>query len=73
MAKFDAVAQFRHFPYNENPTRALNTTALIKCCLQFTLLTLLTGAKNSHMLMMVQGRLMQARFIEIHGVSQKKK
>ena len=25
----------RHFPYNENPTRALNTTSL-KCCLPST-------------------------------------
>ena len=26
---------FHHFPYNENPTRALNTTSL-KCCLLST-------------------------------------
>ena len=35
---------------------------------------LLTGGeKNSHMQMMVQGGLMQARFIEIHQVFAKKK
>ena len=36
-------------------------------------LTLLTGGKNSRMRMKVQGRLMQARFIEIHQVFAKKK
>ena len=28
-------AMFRHFPYNENPTRTLNSTSL-KCCLPST-------------------------------------
>ena len=27
---------FRRFPYNKNPTRALNKTALFKCCLPST-------------------------------------
>ena len=36
-------------------------------------LTLLTDRKNSRMRMKVQGRLMQARFIEIHQVFAKKK
>ena len=60
---------FCNFPYNENLTRALNTTSLNAACHQ---LTLLTGGKNSRMRMEVQGRLMQARFIEIHQVFEKK-
>ena len=32
LAKLVAVASFHHFTYNENPTRALNTTSL-KCCI----------------------------------------
>ena len=60
---------YRHFPYNENPMRALNTTSL-KCCLP---LTLLKGGKNSRMRMKVQGRFMQAHFVEIHQVFTKKK
>ena len=59
---------FRHFLYNESPTRALNTTSL-KCCL----LTLLRVGKNSRMPMKIQGRLMQARFIVIHRGFAKKK
>ena len=45
--------------YNENPTRALNTTPL-KCFLPST------DAINR--LMKVQGFLVQARFFEIHQV-----
>ena len=48
---------FRHFPYNEIPTRALNTTDAID-----------RREKNSRTHMKVQGRLMQARFIEMHQV-----
>ena len=55
--------------YNESPTRALNTS--LKCCCPQ--LTLLTGGKNSRMYMNVQGRLMQARFIQIHQVFAKKR
>jgi hypothetical protein len=55
---------------NANPTRALNTTSSNAACHQ---LTHLTGRKNSRMLMKIQGSPMQARFIEIHRFSQKKK
>ena len=44
-------------------TTTLNTTSL-KCCLT----TDAIDRKNSHMHMEVQGRLMQACFIEIHQV-----
>ena len=54
---------FRHFPYNENPTRALNSTSL-KFCLPSTD-AIDKRRKNSRMRMKAQGRLRQARFIEI--------
>ena len=54
----------QHFPYNENPTRALNTTSL-KYCLSSTDAVDRRG-KNSRMRMKIQGRLMLTRFIEIH-------
>ena len=60
----------RHFPYNENPTRALNTKSL-KCCLLST--DAIDAGKNSRMCMKVQRRLMQEPFIEIHQVFAKKK
>ena len=41
---------FHHFPCNENPTRALNTTSSTAAWHQ---LTLLTGGKNSRMRMKV--------------------
>ena len=59
----------RHFSYNENLTRALNTASLK--CHQLTLLT--GGEKKSRMRMKVQGRLMQVRFIEIHHIFHEKK
>ena len=61
---------FSHFPYNENPARALNTTSL-KFCLRSTA-AIDRRKKNSGMRMKIQGRLMQARFIEIHLVFAKK-
>jgi hypothetical protein len=64
------LQSFHHFPYNENLTRALNTTSL-KCCLPSTD-TIDRWEKNSHMRMKVQGCLMQACFIEIHQVFAKK-
>ena len=55
-----------YFPYNENPTIALNSA--------YHQLTLLTGReKKSNMRIDVQGRLMQVRFIEIHKMFAKKK
>ena len=60
-----------YFPYNENPTRALNTTSL-KCCLPSTDTTD-RWEKNSHMRMKVQGCLMQVHFIEIQQLFAKKK
>ena len=57
------LQSFRHFPYNENPTRVLNTASL-KCCLPST--DAINWRNNSRMRMEVQGRLMQERFIEIH-------
>ena len=61
----------RHFPYNENPKKALNTTSF-KCCLPSTYAIHKLG-KNSRMRKVFQGRLIQARFIEIHKVLAKKK
>ena len=61
---YDPETMFHHFPYNGNLTRALNTTSL-KCCLPST------DAIDSRE--KVQGRLMQARFIEIKQVFEKKK
>jgi hypothetical protein len=58
--------KFGYFSNNENPTRALNPNSL-KCCLPSTDAIDMPG-KNSRMHMKVQGRLMQARFIEIHQV-----
>ena len=55
----------RHFPYNDNPTRALNTTSL-KCYLSST--KAIDRQKSSRMRMKAQSRLMQERFIEIHQV-----
>ena len=51
-----------HFPYNENPTRALNTTYSNADRHQ------VIGRKNSRMHMTVHGCLMQARFIETHQI-----
>ena len=53
-----------HFPNNENPTRALNTTSL-KCCL-LSIDAIERREKNSRMRMEVQGRIWQLRLIEIH-------
>ena len=61
---------FRHFPYNENPTRTSNTTSL-KCCLRST--DAIYRGKNSRMCMEVHRRLMKACFIEIHNVFAKRK
>ena len=60
-------ARFIHrlFPYNENPTKALNTTSL-KCCWSSTD-AIDRQKKKSRMRMKVQ-----ARFIEIHQVFAKK-
>ena len=59
-----------HFPYNENLTRALNTTSL-KWCLPST--DAIGGEKkNSRMCMKVHGSHMQVCFIEIHQVFAKK-
>ena len=55
---------FRHFPYNENPTTVLNNTSL-ECYLPSTD-AIERREKNSSMPMKAEGRLMQARFIEIH-------
>ena len=61
---------FRNFPHNENPTtRALNTTS-IKCCLPST--DDIDRREKTRMRMNIQGRLMQARFIQIHQVFAKK-
>ena len=60
-----------YFFNNGNPTKALNTTSL-KCYLPSTDATD-RREKNSRMGMKVQGRLIQARFIEIHQVFVKKK
>ena len=67
---FALLQSFRHFPDNENPTRALNTTSL-KCYLQSTD-TIDRCEKNSRMRKKVQGCLMQVRFIEIQLVSEEK-
>ena len=56
---------FHKFPYNEYPTRVLNTLNQMLLAIK---LTLLTGGS-----MKVQCRLMQARFIEIHKVFDSKK
>ena len=61
---------FRNFPYNENPTRTINTTSF-KCYLPST--DSIDRRKNSRMSMKVQGLLKEARFIEIHQVFPKKK
>ena len=58
---------FRHFPYNENSTRALNTTLLKYCSPSTDAID--REEKNSCMHMKVKGRLMQARFIKIHQVT----
>ena len=58
----------RCFPYNENLTRALPHSNA--ACNQ---LTLLISGKNSRMRIKVQGRLMQARFFELHQVFANKK
>ena len=59
------LQSFRHFPYNKNPTRVLNTTHSNAVSHQ---LTLLTGGKNSRMRMNVQGRkrasLKSTRFLQ---------
>ena len=60
-----------HFPYNENPMRALNTTSL-KCCLPSADAIDRQG-KNSHMHMKIQGPLMQARYTDICQVFATKK
>ena len=62
---------FRHLPYNENPTRVLNTTSL-KCWLPSTEAIDRRG-KKIRMRIKVQGRIMQARFTEIHQVFAKNK
>ena len=60
----DCLTLWRIFVvYNENSTRALNTTSL-KCCLPSTN-TIDREEKNSLMSMKVQGRHMQGLFIEI--------
>jgi hypothetical protein len=61
---------FHRFSYNENLMRALNTTSL-KCCLPSTD-AIVRWEKIDAMPMKVQGCLMQACFIEIHQVLQKK-
>ncbi|UYV85173.1 hypothetical protein LAZ67_X004806 [Cordylochernes scorpioides] len=73
LAKIDAVALlqlFHHFSYNENLTRALNTTSLI-CCFAST--DAIDRQENSLMRMNVHGCLLQAHFTEIHQVFAKKK
>ena len=65
------IKSFRHFPYNENPRIALNTTSL-KCCLTSTH-AIDRQEKKLRMHMEVKGCLMEARFIEIHLVFAKKK
>ena len=64
------LQSFRHFPYNENLMRALNTMSL-KCCLPSTD-AIDRLEKNLCMHMKVQSRFMQVYFIEIHQVSAKK-
>ena len=64
------LQSFRHFPYNVNPTNALNTTSL-KCCLPSTD-AIDRREKNSRMYMNVQGCLMQVHFFEIHHVFAKR-
>ena len=74
LAKFDAVALlqlFCPFPYNENPTRALNTY-ITEMLLAITWRYWQMG-KNLCISMKVQGHLVQVRFIEIHQVCAKKK
>ena len=61
----------RYFPYNDNPTRAPNNTSL-KYCLPSTD-AFDRREKNSRMRMKVQGRIMQASFIDIHQVFAKQK
>ena len=51
--------------YNENPTRALNTTSL-KCCLPSS--DAIDRWEKIHTCVKVQGHLMQVRFIEIQQV-----
>ena len=58
---------FRHFHFNENPMRALNTNSL-KCCLSSTGAPIERREKNACIRMKVPGRHMLARFIEIHQV-----
>ena len=60
------LQSFRHFPYNENLTKALNTISL-KCCLPSTD-AIDRREKKSRIYMKVQGRVVQARFIEIYQV-----
>ena len=61
---------FCNFPYNGNPTRELNTTAL-KYCLPSN--DAIDSRENSRMRVWVQGHFMQVSFIEIHQVFAKKK
>ena len=60
---------FRHFPYNENLTRAETLPHSNAVCHQLELLT--GGEKKSRMRMKVQGCLIQMHFIEIHQVKKK--
>ena len=71
--RYDPETKFYcHFPYNENPTRALNTTSL-KCCLPSTDTIKRQEKIHACIHMKIQGCLMQACFIEIHQVFAKKK
>ena len=64
------LQSLRHFPYNENLMRALNTISL-KCCLPST--DAIDMQEKIHgMRTRVQGHLMQVRFIQIHQVFGKK-
>ena len=55
-----------------NSLKLCSVTTSLKCCLPSTHAIDRRG-KKSHMRMKVQGRLMQARFIDIHQVFAKKK
>ena len=56
----------RHFPYNENPTRALNTTSF-KCCLLSTD-DIDRREKNSRMRIKVQGQFVQEHFLNARAL-----
>ena len=62
---FALIHSFRHFPYNENLTRALNTTSFKWRYWQ--------AGKNSRMRVKVRDHIIQACFIAIHQVFGKRK